>query len=53
VRGIRLPKIRDDVSLPGDVVLTCAAPDGTRELAMKPSTVTGFLSWVETAPPVR
>ena len=45
---------RKDVALPGDVVvLTCATPAGTRELAMEPSTVTGFLSWVESAPPVR
>jgi hypothetical protein len=45
---------RDDLALPGDVVvLTCATPLGPRELAMEPSTVTGFLSWVESAPPVR
>jgi Protein of unknown function (DUF2550) len=45
---------RDDVALPGDVVvLTCATPMGRCELAMEPSTVTGFLSWVESAPPGR
>jgi hypothetical protein len=45
---------RNDVALPGDVVVvTCATPDGPRELAMEPATVTGFLSWVESAPPVR
>jgi Protein of unknown function (DUF2550) len=45
---------REDEALPSDVVvLTCATPIGTRELAMEPSTVTGFLSWVESAPPVR
>ena len=45
---------RDDLSLPADVVvLTCATAAGPRELAMEPSTVTGFLSWVESAPPVR
>jgi hypothetical protein len=45
---------RDDVALPSDVVvLTCTTPIGTRELAMEPSTVTGFLSWVESAPPLR
>jgi hypothetical protein len=44
----------DDVSLPEDVVvLTCSTAAGSRELAMEPSTVTGFLSWVESAPPVR
>jgi hypothetical protein len=43
---------RDDLSLPSDVVvLTCETADGTRELAMDPSTVTGFLSWMESAPP--
>jgi Protein of unknown function (DUF2550) len=45
---------RADVALPGDVVvLTCATPLGRRELAMEPSTLTGFLSWLESAPPVR
>ncbi|MGK5114369.1 MULTISPECIES: DUF2550 domain-containing protein [unclassified Geodermatophilus] len=44
----------DDVALPPDVVvLSCATAAGPRELAMDPSTVTGFLSWVESAPPVR
>ncbi|RBY81997.1 DUF2550 domain-containing protein [Geodermatophilus sp. TF02-6] len=43
-----------DVALPEDVVvLSCATAAGPRELAMDPSTVTGFLSWVESAPPVR
>jgi hypothetical protein len=45
---------QNDESLPSDVVvLTCTTLIGTRELAMEPSTVTGFLSWVESAPPVR
>ena len=45
---------RDDLALPADVlVLSCATAEGPRELAMEPSTVTGFLSWVESAPPVR
>ncbi len=44
----------DDRSLPSDVVvLDCATSEGPRELAMDLSTVTGFLSWVESAPPVR
>jgi len=43
---------RDDLALPADVVvLTIATPEGPRELAMESSTVTGFLSWVESAPP--
>ncbi len=44
---------RDDVALPDDaVVLSCETNSGRRELAMDPSTVTGFLSWLESAPPV-
>jgi hypothetical protein len=43
---------REDLALPSDVVvLSIATPEGTRELAMDTSTVTGFLSWVESAPP--
>jgi hypothetical protein len=43
---------RQDHALPSDVVvLMIATPEGTRELAMDNSTVTGFLSWVESAPP--
>jgi hypothetical protein len=43
---------RDDLALPSDVVvLTIGTPEGTRELAMDSSTVTGFLSWLESAPP--
>jgi hypothetical protein len=45
---------RDDPALsPDSVVLRCRTGVGPRELAMDPSTVTGFLSWVESAPPVR
>jgi hypothetical protein len=45
---------RDDPALPADsIVLRCRTGAGPRELAMDPSTVTGFLSWVESAPPVR
>ena len=33
------------------VVLTCVTAEGPRELAMDPSTETGFLSWMESAPP--
>jgi hypothetical protein len=43
---------RDDLALPSDVVvLAIATPEGPREMAMDSSTVTGFLSWVESAPP--
>ena len=42
-----------DVSRPADVVvLCCSTAAGRQELAMEPATVTGFLSWVESAPPV-
>ncbi len=53
-RGVPPHPGRDDLALPSDVVvLECATSEGPRELAMDPSTVTGFLSWVESAPPVR
>lgn len=43
---------REDLALPTDVVvLTISTPQGPRELAMDGSTVTGFLSWTESAPP--
>ena len=42
-----------DVALPDDVVvLSCRTAAGPQELAMDPAIVTGFLSWVESAPPV-
>jgi hypothetical protein len=48
----RRPPGPEDQSLPSDVVvLRCDTADGPRELAMDPSTVTGFLSWMESAPP--
>jgi Protein of unknown function (DUF2550) len=43
---------REDVVLPAEVVvLECRTDAGPQELAMEGSTVTGFLSWVESAPP--
>jgi Protein of unknown function (DUF2550) len=43
---------REDLALPSDVVvLAITTPEGPRELAMDTSTVTGFLSWMESAPP--
>ncbi len=47
----RRPAGREDPD--GTLVLECSTGDGTRELAMDQATVTGFLSWVESAPPVR
>jgi Protein of unknown function (DUF2550) len=50
----RRPAATDDLALPTDaIVLTCRTAAGPRDLAMDTSTVTGFLSWVESAPPVR
>jgi Protein of unknown function (DUF2550) len=50
--GARRSPVRDDLALPSDVVvLTIVTPEGPRELAMDTSTVTGFLSWMESAPP--
>jgi hypothetical protein len=43
----------DDLALPAEsVVLTCRTGAGPQELAMDSSTVTGFLSWIESAPPI-
>jgi hypothetical protein len=51
VRSRRGPE-REDHGLPPDVVvLTCTTAEGERELAMDASTATGFLSWMESAPP--
>ena len=48
----RRSAVRDDVALPGDVVvLTCRTSAGPQDLAMEPATLTGFLSWIESAPP--
>ena len=48
----RRPVGRADLALPSDVVvLAIATPEGRNELAMDSSTVTGFLSWVESATP--
>jgi len=33
------------------VVVSCRTPDGEVELAMSPSSVTGFQSWLEAGPP--
>jgi len=42
-----------DLSLPADsVILTVRTGAGPQELAMDSSTVTGFLSWIESAPPI-
>jgi hypothetical protein len=35
----------------GHVVVECSTPGGTLELAMSPSALTGFSSWLEAGPP--
>jgi hypothetical protein len=35
----------------GHVVVECRTPEGTVELAMSPSALTGFSSWLESGPP--
>ena len=35
----------------GALVLSCTVPGGPVDLAMAPSTVTGFLAWLESRPP--
>jgi hypothetical protein len=32
-------------------VVTCTSPEGEVELAMSPSSLTGFQAWLEAAPP--
>jgi uncharacterized protein DUF2550 len=48
----RPPEGPERFSVPGAwVILRCATPAGEVEIAMAESTVTGFLSWLEAAPP--
>jgi Protein of unknown function (DUF2550) len=35
----------------GHIIVTCRTPDGTLEVAMSPEALTGFLAWLEAAPP--
>jgi len=35
----------------GHIVVSCRTPAGPLELAMSPESLTGFLSWLEAAPP--
>ena len=37
----------------GHIVVTCRTPTGLLEVAMSPDALTGFLSWLEAAPPGR
>jgi len=52
--GTRRKATREDLALPSDVVvLTIETGEGPQDLAMESATLTGFLSWVESAPGVR
>jgi hypothetical protein len=35
----------------GHVIVSCQTPDGSLEVAMSPDALTGFLAWLEAAPP--
>lgn len=48
----RLPEGQESLSMPADwVILRCTSHHAPVEIAMARSTVTGFLSWLEAAPP--
>lgn len=52
VQSRRLPDGPERLVLPGDwVILRCLSQQAPVEIAMAESTVTGFLSWLESAPP--
>ena len=37
----------------GHIVVSCRTPSGLLEVAMSPAALTGFLAWLEAAPPGR
>jgi hypothetical protein len=37
----------------GHIVVNCRTPAGPLEVAMSPAALTGFLAWLESAPPGR
>jgi hypothetical protein len=48
----RLPEGQERMSMPSDwIILRCSSGHAPVEIAMARSTVTGFLSWLEAAPP--
>jgi hypothetical protein len=54
VRGHRVPKGPEVMSLlAGAVIVECSVAGRPLELAMSPDAMTGFLSWLEAAPPGR
>ncbi|SCX52535.1 Protein of unknown function [Klenkia marina] len=52
VEGRRRPTPEDGAVPADSQVLICRTGAGPQELAMDSSTVTGFLSWIESAPPL-
>jgi Protein of unknown function (DUF2550) len=52
VQGRRRPDGPERLALPADwMILSCNGPQQSIEIAMAESTLTGFLSWIEAAPP--
>jgi len=52
VRGRRVPGPEERLALPdGWVVVRCTGPGEPVEIALAEPTLTGFLSWLESAPP--
>jgi hypothetical protein len=50
--GRRDPEGVEQLSLyPGHVVIECDTPSGVVELALGPSSLMGFTSWLESGPP--
>jgi hypothetical protein len=50
--GRREPQGVEQMSLyPDHVVICCSSPEGDVELAMDPSSLMGFQSWLEAGPP--
>ncbi|MGH3915810.1 MAG: DUF2550 domain-containing protein [Pseudonocardiaceae bacterium] len=50
----RRPTLPETYAMPsGSIVLLCRTDFGELELAMRHDTLTGFLSWLESAPPGR
>jgi hypothetical protein len=52
--GRREPQGSESFSLySGHTIVTCETPDGPIEISMSPQALTGFLAWLEAAPPGR
>ncbi len=52
VDGRRQPTATERLVLPADwIILRCTSQRDTVEIAMAETTLTGFLSWIEAAPP--